>query len=166
MCPMKRPTKSPHPKPMYMIIQSVAVRNWSESSSSCSENKGGNGSPHFFDKGFPHNPGFPSYELFSKESNCFPCGMGPVRWLCETSRNARTLSWVSCRGISPESLFCERSSDSRLVRFPKDEGMEPIRALFERLSSWAPQRYPMVPGISPSNLLLDRSMALNRVWIL
>ncbi|KAG5561449.1 hypothetical protein RHGRI_004480 [Rhododendron griersonianum] len=48
------------------------------------------------DIGTPHNPEFPSYELFSNVLNCFPQGIGPVRWLCETYTTARNVSWISC----------------------------------------------------------------------
>ena len=36
---------------------------------------------HFFDNGFPHKPRFPTNELFSNVSNCFPCGIELVRLL-------------------------------------------------------------------------------------
>jgi hypothetical protein len=55
--------------------------------------------------GFPHNPGFPTNELFSNVSNCLPYGIGPISWLCEMLKDPRKVSCVNCQSLCIESLF-------------------------------------------------------------
>ena len=51
---------------------------------------------HTLNKGFPHNPGFPSNKLFGNVSNYFLYGIGPVKWLSDTIKNAREVKDLRC----------------------------------------------------------------------
>ena len=76
------PTISPNPYPIKTIFQPSSKKYSVESLFfSKTVGKGGEESEfqHFFDNGFPHKPKFPSNELFSNVSNCFPYGIKPVR---------------------------------------------------------------------------------------
>ena len=44
---------------------------------------------HILNKGFPHNPRFPSNKLLGNVSNYFLYGIGLVKWLWDTLKNAR-----------------------------------------------------------------------------
>ena len=78
----------------------------------CSEDEGVGGSvselPFAFDKGFPHNPGFPSKEAFENVENGCSCGIGPLRLLLETLKNARNVILVSCDGILKKDLIMRK----------------------------------------------------------
>ncbi|KAL5855188.1 hypothetical protein ACOSQ3_005023 [Xanthoceras sorbifolium] len=78
MCPRTIPNIMPL---AYLIPTSFHPNANSDSdpSSSSSSFGGRSQSPHFLDKGCPHNLGFPSYDMLLNVSNCFPCGIGPVR---------------------------------------------------------------------------------------
>ena len=150
--PCITPTISPNPFPTKTIFQPISKKDLIESWL-CLEIKGEDGeesdTQHFFDNGFSHKPKFPPKELFSNVSNCFPCGIEPVRLLWETLNHSRKVSAASSSGISPYNLFWERSSDSSFVRFPKDGGMCPMRILLEQLSIIRPFKSPTDFGISP-----------------
>lgn len=49
-------------------------------------------SSHLFDNGSPHNPAFPTYELFSNVLSWFPRGIRPSKRLWETLKNERKVS--------------------------------------------------------------------------
>ena len=51
---------------------------------------------HTLNKGFPHNPGFPSNKLFGNVSNYFLYGIGPVKWLSDTLKNAKEVKDLRC----------------------------------------------------------------------
>ena len=51
---------------------------------------------HTLNKGFPHNPGFPSNKLFGNVSNYFLYGIGPVKWLSDTIKNPREVKDIRC----------------------------------------------------------------------
>ena len=66
---METPVTSPLPYPSKTIFQSTWVPG-----EPCSEVEGAGGAgsefPHGLDKGLPHNPGFPSNELFGYVPDC------------------------------------------------------------------------------------------------
>ena len=59
---------------------------------------------HTLNKGFPHNPGFPSNKLFGNVSNklfgnvsnYFLYSIDPVKWLSDTLKNAREVKDPRC----------------------------------------------------------------------
>ena len=75
--PIETPITSPLPYPIRKKFQSNSLVE------PCLEDEGVGGDaselPHALDKGLPHNPVFPSKEVFGNVANCFPCGIGPVR---------------------------------------------------------------------------------------
>ncbi|WVY90373.1 hypothetical protein V8G54_035887, partial [Vigna mungo] len=75
-----------------------------------------------FDKGIPHNIGFPTYELFSNVLNCPPLGIIPSNLFCERFKTARKFKFVKAMGISPFNWFHERSNHSKLLKLPNDIG--------------------------------------------
>ena len=113
-----------HPNPNFPSLQKLLL---SEGGECCS-------GPHFFDKGNPHNPKFPTYESFENVSNCFPRGISPTRWLLERSKTSRKPKLVNFVGITSVSIFDERSSHSKFVKFPMNSGIGPMSLLWERLS--------------------------------
>ena len=106
--PIITPMISPNPYPTRTIFQPKSKRNPVESWL-CSEIEGEGGEElkfqHFFDNGFPHKPKFPWNEPFSNVSNCFPCGIEPVRLLWETLNHSRKVSCANCCGISLKAYF-------------------------------------------------------------
>ncbi|GAY64491.1 hypothetical protein CUMW_234000, partial [Citrus unshiu] len=93
MCPSTTPITVPLAYPIRTVFQPNANKD-----SECGSSSGGEVAElsHFFDKGCPHNPGFPSNEPFPNVLNCFPCGIGPVSRLSDTLKIARNVSSESC----------------------------------------------------------------------
>ena len=105
--PTTTPITSPLLYPIRIISQSNSIWNlecWSSSMLEVGRGEG-SGFSYFLDNGLPHNPKFSWNKLFSKVSNCWPCGIGQVIWLCEKLKDPRKVSCVSFQGIYLESLF-------------------------------------------------------------
>ena len=103
MCPSTTPIIVPLAYPARTIFQPNASTDSEGGSSSAGE---ASEFPHFLDKGSPHNPGFPANQSFVNVLNCVPCGIAPLRWLCDTSKNARDVSLL-LRNLSCELVTGE-----------------------------------------------------------